>query len=181
MTGARMLFVAAAAAFGAVALPGCGSLSIGSFEAPGADFARARTYAWDPAAGSRATGDPRLDNSPFFHEHLRAAIESNLEMRGLREAETAPPDLLLHYHATVTQRIDLVEADRRDTHLRGNTPDVYDAGTLVIDFVDARSAQLVWRGWAEGSIEGVIEDQDWMEERLDDAVTRIIAKLPRAF
>ena len=37
----------------------------------------------------------------------------------------------------------------------------------------------VWRGWAEGSIEGAIDDQQWMENRIDRAVTQILAKLPR--
>ena len=55
---------------------------------------------------------------------------------------------------------------------------MYDAGTLVIDLVDARTNKLVWRGWSEGNVEGVVNNQRWMEERIDEAVTRIFERLP---
>jgi hypothetical protein len=35
------------------------------------------------------------------------------------------------------------------------------------------------RGWAEGSLDGVIEDQRWMEERIDISVERILARFPQ--
>ena len=58
-------------------------------------------------------------------------------------------------------------------------PYVYEKGTLFVDLVDPRTNQLVWRGWAEGSIDGVIDHQQWMEARVDEAVTQILARLPR--
>ena len=57
-------------------------------------------------------------------------------------------------------------------------PGWYDAGTLMIDLVDTRTNKLVWRGWAEGSIEGAIDNQDWMERRIGEAVGRIMERLP---
>jgi hypothetical protein len=36
----------------------------------------------------------------------------------------------------------------------------------------------MWRGWAERGLEGVIDDQAWMDTAIDDAVTRIMARLP---
>jgi uncharacterized protein DUF4136 len=56
---------------------------------------------------------------------------------------------------------------------------VYDAGTLFVDLVDTRTNRLVWRGWAEGSVDGVIDNQEWMEQRIDHVVTRILQRLPR--
>jgi hypothetical protein len=49
----------------------------------------------------------------------------------------------------------------------------------VIDLIDARSRRLVWRGWAEGDIDGVVDNQKWMEKRVDEAVAKIIERLPR--
>jgi hypothetical protein len=37
----------------------------------------------------------------------------------------------------------------------------------------------VWRGWAEDSFDGVVENQDWMEAEIDEAVARILETLPR--
>ena len=56
---------------------------------------------------------------------------------------------------------------------------VYDAGTLLLDFIDTRTNTLAWRGWAEGSLDGVIDDQQWMEKTLDEAVESILERLPR--
>ena len=56
--------------------------------------------------------------------------------------------------------------------------EVYDQGTLVIDLVDAHTDTLLWRGWAKGSIDGVIDNQQWMEQRIDEAVARIMRALP---
>ena len=52
------------------------------------------------------------------------------------------------------------------------------AGTLFIDLVDRRTNRLVWRGWAAGSIEGLIDDQAWLEKRIDETVARIMLRLP---
>jgi hypothetical protein len=57
-------------------------------------------------------------------------------------------------------------------------PFIYDAGTLVIDLVDARTNRVVWRGWSEGTVDGVVDNQRWMEGRIDDDVTRIFKQLP---
>ena len=57
-------------------------------------------------------------------------------------------------------------------------PVVYDAGTLFVDLVDTRAKTLVWRGWAEGSMDGAIDDQAAMDARVDDAVMRILRRLP---
>ena len=65
-------FVALAVA--SLALTGCASRNVGSFLERGSDFARYRTYRWAPV-GSLETGDPRLDNNPFFHARIRADVE----------------------------------------------------------------------------------------------------------
>ena len=58
-------------------------------------------------------------------------------------------------------------------------PYVYDAGTLLLDLVDRRTNAVVWRGWAEGSLDAAIDEQDRLERNVDDAVAKILARLPR--
>lgn len=159
----------------ALALSGCASTSVSSYVARGANLQEHRTYNWAPA-DARSTGDPRLDNNRFFQERVQAAVEEQLANRGFEKA--ASPDLLVHYHASVTQEIDISGAERNGGYGDDCQPEVYDEGTLLIDLVDARTEQLVWRGWAQGSIDGVIDDQRLMEQRIDAAVARIMRKLP---
>jgi hypothetical protein len=176
---ARSVGVAALLAL-ALTVVGCASLIVNSYAERGFDVQRYRTFTWGPPDTS-STGDPRLDNNRFFDERVRMQVERELATRGFEKSTLQPPDFLVHYHANVTQEIDVRNLDREQPypeHADGQ-PYVYDAGTLVIDIVEARTNQLVWRGWAEGSIEGLIDSQEWLERRIDEVVARILNRLPR--
>jgi hypothetical protein len=158
---------------------GCAPLRVNSYAQRGYDLSRFHTYAWAPQP-AWPTGDPRLDSNPFFDQQVRGAIEVQLAMQGF-ERTASTPELLVHYHADMTQRIEAKDLDLLiGSCERGDCrPEVYDAGTILIDFVDPRTQTLVWRGWAEGSMEGVIDNQALMEAKINQAVTRILEQLPR--
>jgi Domain of unknown function (DUF4136) len=164
-------------ALSAVALASCASMNVSSYVARGTDLGRYHTYAWGPAAAT-STGDPRLDSNPFFEERVQADVEKQLAARGFEKTSSGAPELWLHYHASVTQRVDANSADQKYGYCNECQPYVYDAGTLVVDLVDARTNQLVWRGWAEDSLDGVIDNQRLLETRVDNAVARIMQRLP---
>ena len=169
----------AAAVAMTMVLAACASMSVNSYLERGIQFTKYRTYKWGPP-DTFSTGDPRLDNNRFFQERVQAEVNEQLVSRGFEQVTSAVPDLLLHYHASVTQQLEPNGADRKYGYCENCEPYVYDAGTLVIDLVDARSNRLVWRGWAEGSLMGAIDSQDWMERRIDEAVARILERLPRS-
>ena len=177
MNPLRRLGSVAAAAAAALVLAGCATLNVSSYIERGADFTRYRTYAWEPD-GSFATGDPRLDNNPFFQEGIRRAVERELATRGYEKTFSPNADLIVHYHARVTQQIFWGDLDRGYASSDDGRPEVYDAGTLFVDFVDRRAIKVVWRGWAEGAVAGVIDNQDSMEETVDRAVARIFRRFP---
>jgi len=180
MGPARRLTRIAAAAVSALALAGCAAtLTVDSYADRAADFTRYRTFGWGPGE-QLATGDPRLDNNPFFHGRVQAQVEKQLAAKGLEQATSETPDLTIHYHTSITQEIQAGTADRRYGYCEGDgcDPYVYEAGTLLIDLVDTRSNRVVWRGWAKASVEGVVENQEWMEERIDQAVARILERFP---
>jgi Domain of unknown function (DUF4136) len=176
MTPKRWAGLTAAALF-ATTLAGCATLHVYSFAERGADVARYRTYNW-AVEKPQTTGDPRLDNNPFFNDRVHAAIEKELAKRGLEKTAAGEAQLLLHYHASMTQEVDLGAADADLAICSTCTPTVYDAGTLLIDLVDSRTEKLLWRGWAEGGLNDAIDSQDMMEARIDETVRRIIEKLP---
>lgn len=170
--------VFAAVAFAALTLTSCTTpLRVNSFIERGIDFAQYHTYSWAPTRAA-TTGDPRLDNNPFFEERIRTDVDKQLALKGFEKTAAGTPALLLHYHASVAQQIDLNGSDQAYSSCNDCRSYVYDAGTLVLDFVDARTNTLVWRGWSEGNLDGVIDDQAWMEEHIDLAVTRILDRLP---
>jgi hypothetical protein len=176
----RLVALSALAALTAMSWAACAVVTVNSYSHRTFDVGRYHTYAWGPA-DPVSTGDPRLDHNPFFERRVREQVDHQLARRGF-EQTTAAPDLLVHYHASVTQKMDTRELDR-DTapcESRDCRPAVYDAGTLVVDLMDPRTDVLLWRGWAEGSVDGVIDNQAWLESRIDDAVRRILRRLPPA-
>jgi len=170
---ARMTVAVAAV----LAVAGCATTNIRSYMERGSDVGSYRTYAWGPPA-VQTTGDPRLDNNQFFQDRVQAAVELQLAARGFERNITAP-DLLVRYYASVEQQVNADGADRPYVSCDDCRPFVFDAGTIVVDLIDARTKRLVWRGWEEGSIDGAIANQSWMEKRIDQAVARIIEQLPR--
>jgi hypothetical protein len=157
------------------------TMSVGSHVDRGLDFLQYRSFDWGPA-DALPTGDPRLDKDPFFKDHVQGAVEKQLAARGLELATSGTPDLLIHYHANIRQRIDVNRIDRAYGYCsETNCPSEsihYEAGTLVLDFIDARTNRLVWRGWAENSVEDMLDDRDRMAKTIDEAVTRMVKQLP---
>jgi hypothetical protein len=158
---------------------GCATMNVNSYAERGADLRQYRTYNWGPP-DTWSTGDPRLDNNRFFDERVRAEVEEQLARRGFEKSAAEQSDLLVHYHASVSQEIDIRQLDPSISYCadRDCEPCIYDKGTLFVDLVDPRTDKLIWRGWAEGSVDGVIDNQAWMESRIDEAVAKILARLP---
>jgi hypothetical protein len=167
-------FIALTAAAIALSLAGCSAIRVNAYRQPGSDVTGYRTYAW--ASHERfSTGDPRLDNNRFFIEHVQRAVERELSRRGLSLTATSP-DVLVHIHVRVDQRIATTELEPLPSTGQRRGADVYETGTLLLDFVDGRTKAVAWRGWAEGAFDGVIDDQKWLEDTIDRTVAKILAR-----
>ena len=158
-------------------LAGCATMRVGSFVERGTNLTAYRTYAWASDA-QLSTGDPRLDNNEFFQARLQAAVEKGLGARGLEKAESGQADFVLHYHASMTQKVDAGGVDAKYGYCEDCRPSVFDAGTLTLDVVDARTNKLAWRGWAQSTFDGVVDNQQWLERRVDESVGRILRTFP---
>ena len=92
---------------------------------------------------------------------------------------SALPDLLIRTYASAAQLKEVRIGGRSNVAREDYVPSVYDASTIVLDFIDARTNALVWRGWANDSLAALIDNQEAMEEDIDQAVARILERLPR--
>ena len=151
-------------ALAALAVSGCATMNVSAHMQRGLDFAPYHSYDWGPA-DALPTGDPRLDQDPYFKDQLEGVVEKQMVLRGFERPSTGTPDLLIHYHASITERLN-VDAQR------------YEASTLVVDVVDASTNVLMWRGWASGSVEGVLGNRDRLRRRIDNDVAGIFESLP---
>jgi hypothetical protein len=171
-----------AALLSALTLDACAArMTVSSHVEPGLTLSRYHTFDWGPA-DALPTGDPRLDQDPFFRDHVQGAVERGLSAKGLRLPATGSPDLLIHYHAHISQRIDVNRIDHVDGYCSqpGCPSDTvqYEAGTLVLDVVDAQTGRLIWRGWAQNSVRDMLEDREVMADTIDQAVARMLGRLP---
>jgi hypothetical protein len=179
MSGVRLASLFAATVMVGACAP---AITVGSHMDRGRDFARYHTYDWGPA-DALPTGDPRLDRDPVFKDRVQGAVERQLAARGYRLTSDGSSDLLIHYHANISRRIDVNRVDRNYGYCTtGDCPTgivEYEAGTLVIDIMDARSGVLVWRGWAQNSVEDLLDDPDAMARVIERAVSEMMRRLPR--
>ncbi len=163
---------------GTLALTGCATMTAGSYGDRRVDFAQFRTWDWGPP-DALPTGDPRLDANPFFEDHFEGAVERQFARKGFgRVSEN--PDLVVHYHANITQRLEVHGVEGNCTSESDCQPRAseYDSGTLVLDFVDPRTNKVVWRGWSQDVMNGVISNQDRLEVHVNEAVRRIFEGVP---
>lgn len=159
---------------------GCATMTVSSHIERGLSFSDYVTFEWGPP-DNLPVGDPRLDNNPFFNDYLQGAIEKRLAAKGYERVLTGQPDLLVHYHASVNQKVDVYDVDTRYGYCYGNCEAQivdYEQGTLIIDIVDARTSKVVWRGWAQDVMNGVIDNQDRLEKQVEEGVTRMMRQLP---
>lgn len=162
-------------------LAGCASMNVSAHVERGTNFTEYVTYDWGPP-DNLPVGDPRLDNNPFFNDYLQGAVEKKMAAKGYERTNDGGADVLIHYHASVNQRLDVYRADQQYGYCYGNCePQVVDfeQGTLVIDLVDAKTKKVIWRGWAQDTMTGVIDNQDRLQKQVDESVTKMMLLLPR--
>ena len=162
---------------------GCATAGVSSYHAIDTDFTSYHTFDWGPA-DALPTGDPRLDKDPYFQDRLQGAIERGFARRNLARSEKgATPDLLIHYHANISRRINVDHVD----YSYGLTVDAesqirdYDAGILVLDIVDARTNQVIWRAWAQHDMTELLQDGRKMAEWIETAVEQMLTNLPLTY
>jgi hypothetical protein len=155
----------------------CAVVTVTSYLDPVVGARPYRTFNWQ-AMPDVTTGDPRLDNNRFFRESVESAIEQQLAARGFRKSDA--PDLAIHYHVRLEQAFYVSRLENRSTAYQNGDPQLYDAGTLLIDVVD-RTGRLLWRGYAHASVDVTdVDNQPLMTRRIEEAVRRILATFPRA-
>lgn len=119
---------------------------------PTVDFSEYRSFGFDPTSVSSREGSVAHD--PRVLETIRDTIRDDLGSRPMAEVES---------DGDLSVAISLVVGEQTGVDQWGvtwNSEGVgaggqsfqYKAGTLVIDFFDTATGQLVWRSWAESAV-----------------------------
>lgn len=154
-----------------------------------ADFSKYRTFAWGK---SEVDVSNPVYESDLITNRIQAAVEKELAKRGVVESST-DPDFIVKYHTYTEEkkRSEGVYPYRygfypygffpfafgwRYPYYMGSPAEVeeYTEGTLVLDMIDQRTGELVWRG----SVSGNVEDTARLKKQVERAVQAIMKKYP---
>lgn len=171
---------------GACLLAACSTVSVTTDYDPSASFAKYRTYRVASAKSGQSLG-------PFSEATLRASLRRELGAKGITQVAGGKADLEVVRHAFQNQRVSVNQYTDWGYGYGGGWPyrygyygmwvgaprtyvDVnrYTEGTLVLDFVDARTQRLVFRGIGKAVVGG----QESNARKIDEAVAKIVAKFP---
>ncbi len=142
------------------------------------DLSLYKTYAWLPNKEIESKTNPLVYNE-LTDKRIKQAVETQLQSKGIQLATN--PNLRVHYHIIIDNK-SAVRPDaygyNYSTYWMRNQVDVfrYREGTLIIDLMDSKNKNLIWRGWGVS----VLNDSDvsLTEEEISDIVIKILHEFP---
>jgi hypothetical protein len=163
-------------------LSGCSSVSISYDFDRHQDFAQLKTFAWmpDEDTGIKDARHAQLRND-LFTQRLRRAVNSTLESKGY-SIDTEKPDFTIVYHTGVQDKVNVTNWGYTYGPYWGpwgQSVDVhqYTEGTLILDFINWETKELIWRGTAQ-SVLSSRPDPDKVEQRIQEIVDKLLANFP---
>ncbi|MFO1388772.1 DUF4136 domain-containing protein [Cellvibrio sp.] len=132
--------------------------------------------------------------SPFTLTHIHGLVISELSKRYQSVSESAAPDFLVTYHVVMEDKLEPTAYDQMYGYgfwgrgYRYPSPlfyrpaydggvRVYNQGSLIIDMVDAKTQQPIWRGVSEKRLSKSLSPQK-QREILTSAVMEVLAQFP---
>jgi hypothetical protein len=144
-----------------------------------ADFSGLKTYDWLPVPD-------KADIESLDITRVKAAVNAELRAKGL-VMTSDNPDLLIAEHLGKKDKINVRDwgygyapyGGYWGGHwgARGVSVYEYEEGSLILDFVDAESKKMIWRGVAKAEV----DDQATPDEReklIKEAVQKILKNFP---
>jgi hypothetical protein len=169
-------------------IAGCSTVQVRSTPAPNANLSQLRTFAFmTPVQPSSAAA--ALDRSPAGQQ-IRAEVANKLVDKGYTPAAPGQqPDFLVAYRTLLQQKTDVQSYGYPGPWGWGwgwgwgswawGGPDVavrqYTEGTIVVDFVDPLSHNVLWRGTATGVVE---HPQNPNLQKVARAVDKLMDRYP---
>jgi hypothetical protein len=135
------------------------------------------SYDWLPVNQIEARNNPILLNE-LTDKRIKKAVEAQLEEKGYVRSETSA-QMIIHYHIIVENKASVSTEpygynyghywlDKELDSYR------YNEVTLILDFMDSRNCDLIWRGWAVS----ILDEEAISEALINQAVAEIFQQFP---
>lgn len=156
-------------------LTSCSSIVVNSDYDKNATFDNYKTYAYMKN---------NLDNiavSDFDKKRILNAIDEVMATKGFSKSEN--PDLILNVFTKERERVDVYQNygfgwgwnPYWGMGMNRSTISTIPEGTLILDFVDSKTKQLIWQGQGTGYL---TRNRDKKEAVIKDFVIKILAQYP---
>jgi len=149
-----------------------------------ADFTVYKTYAWidEVLPPDKIPEDIGAPND-ITDRRIRASLTEEMAAKGFT-ATTDNPDLIVYYLVGVEDKVDVTDwgysyaSTGRYGGWDSRNVDTYNyqEGSLIVDFVDARSRVLVWRGTAGKVLETMTAEE--ADQSIKDIVKQVMTLYP---
>ena len=161
-----------------VAIGGCSTLKTSVDYDRSANFSGYKTFAW------RDSGEIR---NPLMAKRIEEAVTSELAKKGLTQASGEDADLWVVAHPRLSKETQITSYNSgwgygwryRGPRVSTATVEQIPVGTLIVDLVDAKQKELVWRGTASDTLKPERTPEE-REAALAKAVAEMFAKYPPA-
>jgi hypothetical protein len=174
-----------------IALVGCSSIQVSSDYDPNVDFNQYKTFGWP--GGDRPPED-ELAKNPLIAKRLEFSIGRALEEKGFTMLEEGMPDIVIITHAGAQEKMQVTSYNTGyyggyggyygygmydPWGYGGSRTDVsyYEEGTVLIDFIDTESKELVWRGIGTKILE-TAPTPEKIQANVDKMVDKMLASYP---
>jgi hypothetical protein len=146
---------------------------------PGVDLTKYKTYGWSNIASA----------NPLTHETVVSAIDAELAAKGLRKVDTDPELTVVVFGSTASD----VHASNPSWApalnsiatgvAAGSQSFLITKGTLVVDLVDTKTKNSVWRGQATDTLDhgptgDKVKDAKNVEKPIKNAVKKMFKQFP---
>jgi len=162
-----------------VTIVNCSGIRVKQDYKDGFDFSRLKTFTWleQPEKPFEYLTNP-IANWQQIDKHIKEVVNRELERRGyVRTFEG--PDFSVTYHLRLQDKIySHDQSYRTDYKTDKSVKLAYKEGTLVLDFVDARNSELLWRGSASRTVSQGEPDLEDTHEKIRTAVKRMLESFP---
>ena len=152
-----------------LALAGCATYSVKSDFDSSADFTGYSSFAIYDKSNLK-------DRLPIADQRVERSVRNEMTAKGFRAVTPGQADLFVAIHGATREKLDVTAYGYGGWHRRGYVEvDQYQEGTLIIDLIDSRAKEVVWRGSATGAID---DRPGRNEEKVAEVVAAILAKFP---
>ena len=170
---------------------GCSTISVSHSFDPDSEFTELKRFGWMSGPAVSPEDELALKN-------IRHSLATQLAGKGIVE-DRDNPDFLISIHGGKEKKVDVQQwgyayADRpyfyrpygafghgygfapppgRIDYRSGTDTFEYEIGTLILDFINPKNKELIWRGTAQAVVEDPVSPQ-----RIDQAVSELLQGFP---